>query len=186
MIVPFPPSSAALFLIDNPYVASNTSLGIRLTTKAVGPVCSLNWSIGSTPSQTRSARVVANCGNTRPGQSHSTIVGESWMVWKCFVLPGVDDTLTFFSPIREFIVLDFPTLGYPTRPITSFVACWPADSVKSNTGKARKAVHAHIVTTYSIGLVQLERIGPLTLKRTVLLPGDHGHLHYRLQRIEGA
>lgn len=33
------------------------------------------------------------------------------MVWKCLVLPGVDDTLTFFSPISELIVLDFPTFG---------------------------------------------------------------------------
>ena len=41
------------------------------------------------------------------------------IVWKCFVFPGVDETLTFFSPKRELIVLDLPTLGYPTSPTTS-------------------------------------------------------------------
>jgi hypothetical protein len=33
------------------------------------------------------------------------------MVWKCFVFPGVADTDTFFSPIKELIVDDLPTLG---------------------------------------------------------------------------
>lgn len=53
------------------------------------------------------------------------------MVWKCFVLPGVDETLTFFSPSNELMVLDFPTLGYPTRPIESFEGGFPLWSRKS-------------------------------------------------------
>lgn len=57
------------------------------------------------------AFVVANCGKTRPGQSQSVILDERLIVWKCFVFPGVEETLTFFSPIRALMVLDFPTLG---------------------------------------------------------------------------
>lgn len=33
------------------------------------------------------------------------------MVWKCLVLPGVEETETFFAPTRELIVEDLPTLG---------------------------------------------------------------------------
>lgn len=46
--------------------------------------------------------------------------GERWIVWKCFVLPGVDETDTFLAPSRALMVLDFPTLGYPTSPTFSF------------------------------------------------------------------
>lgn len=84
---------------------------IRLMTKATGPVYSRIWSMGSTPSQTIVALVVANCGKTRPGQSQRVILDERLIVWKCFVFPGVEETLTFFSPMRAFMVLDFPTFG---------------------------------------------------------------------------
>jgi len=33
-------------------------------------------------------------GKTRPGQSHNLTVGARKIVWKCFVWPGVFDTLT--------------------------------------------------------------------------------------------
>lgn len=33
------------------------------------------------------------------------------MVWKCFVLPGVDETETFFAPMSALMVDDLPTLG---------------------------------------------------------------------------
>ena len=56
---------------------------------------------------------------------------DKWIVWKCLVFPGVDETLTFFSPRRAFIVLDFPTLGYPTRPTLCFVGAFPKQSLKS-------------------------------------------------------
>jgi len=84
---------------------------IRLMTKVTGPVYSFIWSMGSTPSQIKEAFVVANWGKTRPGQSQSVILDERLIVWKCFVFPGVEETLTFFSPMRALIVLDFPTLG---------------------------------------------------------------------------
>lgn len=61
--------------------------------------------------------MVAKLGKTRPGQSHRMILSERWSVWKCLVLPGVEETETFLAPIRAFIVEDLPTLGYPTRPI---------------------------------------------------------------------
>ena len=44
-----------------------------------------------------------------------------WIVWKCLVLPGVDETDTFLAPISALMVEDFPTLGYPTRPICVFL-----------------------------------------------------------------
>lgn len=75
--------------------------------------------------------MVANWGKTRPGQSQRTMESERWIVWKCLVFPGVDETLTFFSPRREFIVLDLPTLGYPTRPTFNFVGGLPVASEKS-------------------------------------------------------
>lgn len=56
------------------------------------------------------------------------------MVWKCFVLPGVEETLTFFSPIKELMVLDFPTLGYPTSPIDNFEGGLPDASWNSENG----------------------------------------------------
>ena len=84
---------------------------MRLMTKVAGPVYSLIWSMGSTPSQIIDALVVANCGKTRPGQSQRVMLDERLIVWKCLVFPGVEETLTFFSPMRALIVLDFPTLG---------------------------------------------------------------------------
>src|ERR1700733_11653388 len=86
--------------------------------------------MGSTPSHTSSAFVVANCGKTRPGQSQSMMDGDRWIVWKCLVFPGVEDTLTFFSPMRALIVLDFPTLGYPTSPTLS-LGVFPPGGVKT-------------------------------------------------------
>ena len=81
-------------------------------TKVTGPVYSLIWSMGGTPSQTIVALVVANCGKTRPGQSQRVILDERLIVWKCFVFPDVEETLTLFSPMRAILmVLDFPTLG---------------------------------------------------------------------------
>ena len=64
--------------------------------------------------------MVAKFGKTRPGQSQRIISSLRWRVWKCFVFPGVEETDTFFAPIRAFIVEDFPTFGYPTRPIWVF------------------------------------------------------------------
>lgn len=133
VIFPSPPSSTPCTLIVSPYVASSTSFGSRFVTRLMGPVCSLIWSIGRTPSQTKSAFVVANWGNTRPGQSQSIMFNDRWMVWKCLVFPGVEDTLTFFSPSNELMVLDFPTFGYPTRPTTSFVGWFPDESVNAKT-----------------------------------------------------
>jgi hypothetical protein len=67
--------------------------------------------MGSRPLQIMSALVVRNDGKTRPGQSQSMIWSLSLMVWRCFVLPGVIDTLTFFSPQSTLMVEDLPTLG---------------------------------------------------------------------------
>ena len=68
--------------------------------------------MGSTPSQTVVALVVVNGGKTRLGQSQRVILDERLIVWKCFVFPDVEETLTFFSPMRAILmVLDFPTLG---------------------------------------------------------------------------
>lgn len=78
---------------------------------SAGAVYSRIWSIGSTPSQTSSAALVANCGKTRPGQSQSTVSGLRLIVWKCLVWPGVEETETFFSPSSALIVDDLPTLG---------------------------------------------------------------------------
>ena len=39
-------------------------------------------------------------GNTRPGQSHSMSASDTMRVWKCFVLPGVDDTATRVTPVE--------------------------------------------------------------------------------------
>jgi hypothetical protein len=60
---------------------------------------------------TSSAFVVAKLGNTRPGQSTRRTFSLSIIVWKCFVFPGVEETETFFEPIKALIVEDFPTLG---------------------------------------------------------------------------
>jgi hypothetical protein len=70
------------------------------------------------------------------------MVGDSWIVWKCFVLPGVDETLTFFSPIRELMVLDFPTFGYPTSPTTILGGDLPSLSAKSLVGDPNCQKHA--------------------------------------------
>lgn len=76
--------------------------------------------MGKTPLHTNSAFVVANCGKTRPGQSHRTTEESGrWIVWKFFVCPGVEETDTFFDPIKALMVDDLPTFGYPTRPIVS-------------------------------------------------------------------
>ena len=80
--------------------------------------------MGRIPLQTSSAFVVAKLGKTSPGQSQSITSELRCMVWKCFVLPGVDDTETFFAPMSALIVDDFPTFGYPTRPIVVFRG-WP-------------------------------------------------------------
>jgi hypothetical protein len=108
---PSPPSSVPRLRTVNPYADSNTALEILCVTRPTGPRYSLIWSMGSTPSQTNAAFVVANCGKTNPGQSHSNNSGERWMVWKCFVFPGVEDTETFLAPRRELMVDDLPTLG---------------------------------------------------------------------------
>jgi hypothetical protein len=75
---------------------------------------------------------VAKFGNTNPGQSHNTNEGERWIVWKCFVFPGVDETETRFSPSKAFIVDDLPTFGYPTKPIVSFLL-GSAESIMEGT-----------------------------------------------------
>lgn len=56
---------------------------------------------------------------------------DKCIVWKCLVFPGVEDTLTFFSPSNELMVLDFPTFGYPTKPTTSFTGLLPDKSVNT-------------------------------------------------------
>jgi hypothetical protein len=76
--------------------------------------------MGRMPLHTSSALVDAKLGKTRPGQSQRRTLSLRWIVWKCFVLPGVEETETFLEPIRALIVDDFPTLGYPTRPICVF------------------------------------------------------------------
>ncbi|KAH3685174.1 hypothetical protein WICPIJ_003835 [Wickerhamomyces pijperi] len=40
------------------------------------------------------------------------------MVWKCLVLPGVDETDTFLDPIRALMVEDLPTLGRSLDDLT--------------------------------------------------------------------
>jgi hypothetical protein len=57
------------------------------------------------------ACVLAKWGKTRPGQSHSVTSSERTRVWKCFVLPGVLETETFFAPRSALMVDDLPTLG---------------------------------------------------------------------------
>ena len=39
---------------------------------------------------------------------------DQFLTWKCFVLPGVDDTDTFLYCNNELIVELLPTFGYPT------------------------------------------------------------------------
>lgn len=41
-------------------------------------------------------------GNTRPGQSQSMRASETIRVWKCFVLPGVEDTATRVTPVLSY------------------------------------------------------------------------------------
>ncbi len=77
------------------------------------------------------------------------------MVWKCFVLPGVDDTLTFFSPRRALIVLDFPTFGYPTRPTTAFGGGFPLASVNSRRKITIVDLYEEILRTHQKGLVHV-------------------------------
>lgn len=55
--------------------------------------------------------MVAKLGKTRPGQSQRMTRSLRWMVWKCFVFPGVAETETFLAPMRALMVEDFPTLG---------------------------------------------------------------------------
>uniref|UniRef100_A0A336N0R4 CSON010205 protein n=1 Tax=Culicoides sonorensis TaxID=179676 RepID=A0A336N0R4_CULSO len=38
------------------------------------------------------------------------------IVWKCFVCPGVRETLTTFFPISALSSDDLPTFGNPTQP----------------------------------------------------------------------
>lgn len=82
--------------------------------------------------------MVAKFGNTRPGQSHNKTLSLRWMVWKCFVFPGVDETETFFAPIKALIVDDFPTFGYPTRPIWVFRGLSGVESRSVRYGLTRK------------------------------------------------
>ncbi len=115
---PLPPSSSVSVSIRIPYVPSTMSLGMRFATSSAGAVYSRIWSMVGH----RRRRALRGSGELRKdetGQSQRTVVGERWMVWKCLVLPGVDETDTFFSPSRALIVDDLPTLGYPTRPTTS-------------------------------------------------------------------
>mmetsp|Transcript_46059 Transcript_46059/g.75413 ORF Transcript_46059/g.75413 Transcript_46059/m.75413 type:complete len:243 (-) Transcript_46059:622-1350(-) len=74
--------------------------------------------IGRIPSQIIPSRVLANEGNTSPGQSHRVTMSSRMSVWKCLVLPGVALTTTFLLVNRALMVLLFPTLGYPTIPTT--------------------------------------------------------------------
>ena len=61
-------------------------------------------------------------GKTSPGQSHRMVSSSRCKVWKCFVFPGWADTPTFLAPKRALMVLDLPTLGYPTNPMVTLVA----------------------------------------------------------------
>ena len=84
---------------------------------------------------TMPALLFATLGMTRPGQSQSVMSSVRGNVWKCFVLPGVSDTRTFYniSVERDFFVGNFffsqtfedkslfivellPTFGYPIHP----------------------------------------------------------------------
>ena len=73
-------------------------------------------------------------GITSPGQSTRRTSDVQNSVWKCFVFPGVEDTDTFFAPIKELMVDDFPTFGYPTSPTTSEDGFTPSEFAKSRQG----------------------------------------------------
>lgn len=65
------------------------------------------------PSHTICPTLPATEGKTRPGQSQRMRAGTSGTksVWKCFVFPGVEETLVFFSATITLTVDDLPTFG---------------------------------------------------------------------------
>ena len=67
------------------------------------------WAI--LPAATISALEAAYFGSTRPGQSTRVSLDVMFNVWKCFVFPGVEETVVFFDPNKALMVLDLPTLG---------------------------------------------------------------------------
>lgn len=75
--------------------------------------------MGYNPFKTISALLYETLGKTKPGQSHNMTYYVSFKVWKCFVLPGILATPTFFLPNTALITLDFPTFGYPVNPIST-------------------------------------------------------------------
>ena len=63
----------------------------------------------------------SNNGKTSPGQSQSVIPSSSILiVWRCFVLPGVELERTQTRPTAELRHEDLPTFGNPTNPIVTF------------------------------------------------------------------
>ena len=54
--------------------------------------------------------------DTTPGQSIRKIRFIRAMYCQTFVSPGIGAALQHFLPIREFMTLDFPVLGYPITP----------------------------------------------------------------------
>ena len=54
--------------------------------------------MGKIPAHNISPALLMNDGKTRPGQSHSIKASDTLRVWKCLVLPGVEDTATRATP----------------------------------------------------------------------------------------
>lgn len=127
------------------------SLGILRATRELGAVYSRIWSIGRTPSTVKSAVVAANCGKTRPGQSQRSTSGDRRIVWKCFVLPGVAETDTFFSPTKALMVEDLPTLGYPTRPTVKVGASAAQGHISFPFFAAVRAVRTSVLVSVRLG-----------------------------------
>lgn len=85
--------------------------GILWVKIVIGSIMDFIVSIGYNPFKTIYAWEAEILGNTRPGQSHSTILSDKNNVWKCFVLPGILATPTFFCPNKALITEDLPTFG---------------------------------------------------------------------------
>mmetsp|Transcript_7634 Transcript_7634/g.18446 ORF Transcript_7634/g.18446 Transcript_7634/m.18446 type:complete len:234 (-) Transcript_7634:761-1462(-) len=105
------------------YASSKTHRGMRPATSIIGSMWSLSTLIGRMPPHTISPREATTDGMTNPGQSQSITELDTIIVWKCFVLPGVAVTPTFFAPQSALTVEDLPTLGYPTKPIMMYSLC---------------------------------------------------------------
>lgn len=115
-----------------PYAVSSTRRGILSHTRETGGTWARSWSIGKIPQHTISALDERKEGKTKPGQSHTIksslrynvckiyvqsltishkFIQTDVFTWKCFVLPGVAETGTFFLSKRALMVELLPTLG---------------------------------------------------------------------------